>query len=309
MSFITDIRNVSESALGQLADRFSDLPRPLLAAIGAGDVAVEKLAELRESLAEGWDLAPIADVRANAVSSVGSVDTQKLQEMASEARDFAEDLPARVSKVAAEVIESMEKFAAEAPAKTQKLVAELPEKAADFRAALSPEQLKEAVEGYTQLAGMIYGSLADRGDKTWSKVIQTADVKVVAPAKTAMRTAANATTEGAARTITATKSTATKAANRATATKAAAAKPAAKATATAPKPTAQKATAASPAAARPAAAKSTAAKSAAAKPATAKPATVRKAAAKPPAEPAAKPAAAPKPVTVKPVVARAAKPK
>ncbi len=267
MSFITDIRNVSESALGQLADRFSDLPRPLLAAIGAGDVAVEKLAELRESLSEGWDLAPVSDAASKATSTVTSLDGDKLQDLASEAKDFAEDLPARVSKVAAEVAESVEKFAAEAPSKTQKMVAELPDKVTELRAALSPEQLKEAVEGYTQLAGMIYGSLADRGDKTWSKVVKTADVTVVAPAKTAVRTAARATAQGATRTVTATKATATKAANRATATKAStpnpvAVKSAAKAATPKPAPAPK---AAAPKAAAPKAAPKTADRPAAAK--------------------------------------------
>ena len=52
MSFVTDIRAVSESAIEQLADRFDDLPRPLLAAIGAGDLAVEQWAALRESVIE-----------------------------------------------------------------------------------------------------------------------------------------------------------------------------------------------------------------------------------------------------------------
>src|SRR6478736_1131230 len=52
MSIVTDFRAVSENAIEQLADRFDDLPRPLLAAIGAGDMAVEQLAALRESLTE-----------------------------------------------------------------------------------------------------------------------------------------------------------------------------------------------------------------------------------------------------------------
>ncbi len=52
MSMVTDFRAVSENAMEQLADRFDDLPRPLLAAIGAGDLAVEQLAALRESLME-----------------------------------------------------------------------------------------------------------------------------------------------------------------------------------------------------------------------------------------------------------------
>ncbi|MET0965151.1 MAG: hypothetical protein ABWZ02_02075, partial [Nakamurella sp.] len=52
MPFVTDIRSVSDSAIDSIADRFNDLPRPLLAAIGAGDFAIEQLAALRESLIE-----------------------------------------------------------------------------------------------------------------------------------------------------------------------------------------------------------------------------------------------------------------
>ncbi|AZI58924.1 hypothetical protein EH165_13025 [Nakamurella antarctica] len=165
MSFITDIRAVSESALNQLSDRFADLPRPLLAAIGAGDLAVATLAELRESLAQGWDLAPVSAAR--------MPDAEDVKDAALEVREFAEDLPAKLHKAASDVIESMEKFVSDAPAKTQQLVAELPDKVTEIRQALSAEQLREAVDGYTQLAGAIYGSLADRGDKTWAKVTAT----------------------------------------------------------------------------------------------------------------------------------------
>ena len=52
MSIITDIRSVSDAAIEQLADRFDDLPRPLYAAIGAGDLAAEQWAAFRESLSE-----------------------------------------------------------------------------------------------------------------------------------------------------------------------------------------------------------------------------------------------------------------
>jgi len=42
MALVTDFRAVSDNAIEQLADRFDHLPRPLLAAIGAGDLAVEQ---------------------------------------------------------------------------------------------------------------------------------------------------------------------------------------------------------------------------------------------------------------------------
>ena len=98
MSYVTDIRNVSDAAVSQLAERFTDLPRPLLAAIGAGDFAVERLAELREAMT--------ASMNRNA-RSTGDV------------KDFAGDLPAKLTDAAGGVVESVQKFASEAPAKTQ----------------------------------------------------------------------------------------------------------------------------------------------------------------------------------------------
>jgi len=175
MSFIKDIRTVSEAAVGQVAGRFNDLPRPLLAAIGAGDMAVQRLAELREQIMSNW--AP------------GVPEATDVKHAAEGAKEFAAELPAMVQKVAAGVFESVEQFADQAPARTQKLVAELPEKLSEIRDSLTQDQLRESVEAYTQLAGMLYGSLAERGDKSWTKVLAAAgvDPKVVEakPAKDA----------------------------------------------------------------------------------------------------------------------------
>ena len=156
MSLLTDLRAVSENAVEQVASRFSDLPRPLLAAIGAGDMAVERLADLREALMDS-----IGD-------RVGSrsVDT-------ADVRAAVGDLPSRVQKVAADVAGNIEQFAAEAPGKAQDLIAQLPDKLSELQLAaqtLSPDAIKDTVEAYTQLVGLIFGNLADRGDKTWSKV-------------------------------------------------------------------------------------------------------------------------------------------
>ena len=49
---ISDLRAVPDAVIDQVADRFGDLPRPVLAAIGAGDLALEQLVALRESLVE-----------------------------------------------------------------------------------------------------------------------------------------------------------------------------------------------------------------------------------------------------------------
>ncbi|GGM04355.1 hypothetical protein [Nakamurella endophytica] len=159
MSLLTDLRSVSESAVDQLAARFPDLPRPLLAAIGAGDIAVRRLAELRESLRETLPSAPEAgDVRAAAADLPGR------------AQRAAADLPARAQRIAADVAQSVEQFAAEAPGKAQELIGELPAKLAEFGQAVSGTSVRSTVEAYTHLAGIIYGNLAKRGDRAWHDV-------------------------------------------------------------------------------------------------------------------------------------------
>jgi len=145
MSLITDIRAVSGNAVEQIAVRLAELPRPLLAAIGAGEMARERLTELGESI--GDSLGERAAKSPKDVSSARSA--------------------------AAEVVETMEKFAAQAPARAQELLATLPDKLAQFQAAaqsFSPDTFKETVDAYSQLAGMIYANLAERGDQRWSKV-------------------------------------------------------------------------------------------------------------------------------------------
>ncbi|OJV23556.1 MAG: hypothetical protein BGO26_12750 [Actinobacteria bacterium 69-20] len=150
MSLLTDIKNVSDSAIEQLAARFGDLPKPLLAAIGAGDLAAERLAQLREQVSE----------KLGAAGGVPSGDDVKA---------FASDLPAKARKVAGDVAHQLEQLAAEVPGKAQKLVGELPAKAQEFTNSLSPENLRSTVEAYTRFVAMVYGNLAERGGETVAK--------------------------------------------------------------------------------------------------------------------------------------------
>ncbi len=160
MSFLTDLRTVSASMVEQVAARFPDLPQPLLAAIGAGDMAVERLAELRDVLEH---------------SAPGTGDL----------RDLAGDLPGRAQKAVADVTASLEKLASQGPAKAQQLISELPSKAQEMSQSLTPDTVRQTVEAYTQLAGVIYGNLAKRGGHTWSHVRDAGLTPgtVVAPAK------------------------------------------------------------------------------------------------------------------------------
>ncbi len=243
MSLVTDLRAVSENAIEQVAARFPDLPRPLLAAIGAGDMAVERLAELREEV-EGTvkdrvaggplDLtgvrATVSDLPSKAQQMAAGLQDKaqhaagdlpgRAQKFAADVQDrtqhaaadlsgraqkaaadlpgraqkaaadlpgraqkiagdlpgraqqVAADLPAKAQQVASDVAGNIEHFAADAPGKAQNLIGQLPGMVSEFQAAaksLSPDVLSQTVEAYTQLVGLIYGKLAERGERTWSK--------------------------------------------------------------------------------------------------------------------------------------------
>ena len=197
MSLIDDLRAVSENAVEQLAARFSDLPRPLLVAIGAGDMAVARFADLRESLAESLgdrvgppsvDLpdvrAAVADLpsKAQRVAGVAADLPSKAQRVAadlpskaqqvaadlpSRAQKAATDLPAMAQKVAADVAASIENFAAEAPgqgAGAHRAAAGQARRDPDRNpVALARSRCAGTMDAYGQLAALIYGNLADRG--------------------------------------------------------------------------------------------------------------------------------------------------
>ena len=190
MSLLTDIRHVSDSAIEQLAGQFHDLPRPLLAAIGAGDLAVERLAKLREQLTDG-------------ISATGTPSGDDV-------KAFAADLPARAQKIAGEVAHNLEQFAAGAPEKAQQLIGELPAKASELTDSLSPANIRGTVEAYTQLVAMVYDNLAERGSKATDKVraqAGRADVvdAPVATGATRSTTAKAGTTKPSARKASSTK--------------------------------------------------------------------------------------------------------
>jgi hypothetical protein len=201
MSLRDDLKSVSDTAIEQLSARFHDLPRPLLAAIGAGDIAVERLAALRESL-----------TGSRSTGGTPSGDDVKA---------FAADLPARAQQVAGEVAQNLEQFASSAPAKAQKLISELPDKASEFADSLSPENVRSTVEAYTQMVAMIYDNLAERGGKavaktrpsgsatsapvrTAAKTSPTSETRTSGATRSTVRSAAGAKTPGAGRKATGT---------------------------------------------------------------------------------------------------------
>lgn len=219
MSIIDDVKNVSETVIDKLAAQFTDLPRPLLAAIGAGDMAVEQLAKLRDELTEKFG------------------DRMDHLPSGEEIKSFAEDLPGKAQKIATDLSHQLQEFAGQVPDKAQQLIADLPAKAQEVANSLSPDKLRSTLDAYTQMVSVVYGNLADRGGETVTKVRTEADsAKPAAKKPAAAKPAA-----------------AKPAAKKPAAKKSAAAKPAAK------KPAAKKPSTRKPAAAKPSAAKAAAA--------------------------------------------------
>src|SRR4051794_26991229 len=111
MSAVTDIRAASEIALEQLSSRFNDLPRPVLAAIGAGDLALEQLAALRvevmEQLAANAEAARSADVRTLTT------------ELPAKAQHLATDYAAKVQHAATDYTVKAQQVATDYVGKTQ----------------------------------------------------------------------------------------------------------------------------------------------------------------------------------------------
>ncbi|MEO7126990.1 MAG: hypothetical protein ABI382_02330 [Nakamurella sp.] len=149
MNIVGDIKNVSEAALGKLAAQFGELPRPLLAAIGAGDVAVERLAKLQERMRRLVD-----DERDEEQQNKEESDTEgsRISEMAGKAQKVMEDVAHRLGDAAEGVSD-----------RAQQMIADLPAKAQEVANSLSRENLRDTVDSYTKKVADVYNELADRG--------------------------------------------------------------------------------------------------------------------------------------------------
>jgi hypothetical protein len=195
MSITEDLRNVSEAALGKLAAQFGDLPRPLLAAIGAGDVAVERLVRLRDQLGDLWH-----DERHTAEGdNAGAAGDEAVTGGDEEGGSRLADATRRAQHVAEDVARRLGDAVGEVPDKAQKLIADLPAKAQEVANSLSRENLKETVESYTRRVADVYRELADRGGERMHEAADKSKAddaaakerarESAAPAKAATRTA------------------------------------------------------------------------------------------------------------------------
>lgn len=151
MNFIDDMKRASVSMIDKLAGD-NDVPRPLKAAIGAGDKAAEEFVRLRAKLNESWQ----EHVAEKVPAPLGDLDRDDVKE-------FATDLPARLQRAASAVAHRLVDLAKEGGPKMQQLVADLPAKAQNLANSLSRDGLKHTVDEYTDRISGLYAELADRG--------------------------------------------------------------------------------------------------------------------------------------------------
>lgn len=173
-NFANDLSERAQAALEKIADRLPQLPKPVLAAIGAADLAGRQLSELISRLGERTGL--------------NEAKMPERDEVVDDLRTAAADLPARVQRVAAdlpekvqamvaevpnkakELADQIEQFATALPGKVQKLTDELPGKVSEVAENLQPETLKASADAYGQLISSVFETLAERGEKTWADI-------------------------------------------------------------------------------------------------------------------------------------------
>lgn len=167
----------AQAALEQIADRLPELPKPVLVAIGAADLAGRQLSDLLTSQADSGGVKSqrrsdadevVDELRSTATDLPGRVH-QLATELPDKAQDLVADLPGR----ARELADQLEQFATRFPGRVQKFTDELPGRAREFSEQMQPDQLKRSADAYRQLIGSVLATLADRGEKTWDGIRNT----------------------------------------------------------------------------------------------------------------------------------------
>lgn len=181
MATATDLTAKAQAAAEQfaarIADRLPDLPKPVLAAIGAADLAGRQLVELLEKFGERTGIADLPRSPGAIGDRVGDTVGGSVSGALGDVRGAAEDLPAKVSEMvqelparAKEFADQLEGMATRIPGRAQRFTDELPGRFSEVGEQLQPEHLRQTAEAYGQLAGSIFASLVDRGEKAWSEV-------------------------------------------------------------------------------------------------------------------------------------------
>ncbi|MDQ2844897.1 MAG: hypothetical protein M3Y77_00755 [Actinomycetota bacterium] len=170
----------AQAALEKIADRLPELPKPVLAAIGAADLAGRQLSDLLNSLADRAGIKsaylPGRDEVVDELRSAANDLPSRVQQLATNLPDRAQALVADLPGRAKELADQLEQFATRLPGRVQKFTDELPGKAKEFSEQMQPDQLKQSADAYRQLIGSVLSTLAGRGEKAWDDIRNTGPV-------------------------------------------------------------------------------------------------------------------------------------
>lgn len=170
----------AQAALEKIADRLPELPKPVLAAIGAAELAGRQLSDLLNSLADRAGIkSPHLSGRDQVVDELRGAANDlpgRVQQLTTNLPDRAQELVADLPGRAKELADQLEQFATRLPGRVQKFTDELPGKAKEFSEQMQPDQLKQSADAYRQLIGSVLSTLADRGEKAWDDIRNTGPV-------------------------------------------------------------------------------------------------------------------------------------
>lgn len=171
MTTTNDISGRAQEALERVADRLPELPKPVLAAVGAADLAGRQLFDFVNKLSDKAGVkAPTIPDRDEVVDELRAAASDlpgKVQELAAELPDKVQELVAELPEKAKELADQLEQFATSLPGRVQKFTDDLPGKVSEVGEQLQPDQIKHTAEAYGQLLGTVFSTLAERGEKTW----------------------------------------------------------------------------------------------------------------------------------------------
>jgi polyhydroxyalkanoate synthesis regulator phasin len=169
-----DLTARAQAAIEKIADRLPELPKPVLAALGAADLAGRQLSELVGRLGDRAGVKePTVPDRSEVVDELRSTAADlpaKVQQLAADlperVQEMIADLPARAKELA----DQLEEFATRLPGRVQKFTDELPGRVSEVGEQLQPDQIKQSAEAYGQLLSSVFATLAERGEKTWGEI-------------------------------------------------------------------------------------------------------------------------------------------
>lgn len=207
-SITSTVRSGARRLVSGLTERIGEPPSPVLALIGAADMAAEQIGQWADAAGrklsdvlpdlEEVDMACVdrsaRDMAAKATDRVKDA-FEDLDEVPAKVRDLAAELPGKAAELgrelpdkaqslvgelgdkAQQLADQVEQLATKLPGYLADLREQLPEQLAQARSALHPSAIKETATAYAGLLGTIVQALGERGKEA------VKDVDTSAPAE------------------------------------------------------------------------------------------------------------------------------